>query len=73
MGIKVPKPTLVYCNTKNPLRDTITSEASMGYYNTKKWNITVQITPWNITIPRIPRHTRISKNHHGMLQYQKLP
>jgi hypothetical protein len=36
----------------------------MGYYNIKNylrilqyknpWDITIQITPWNITIPRIP-------------------
>jgi hypothetical protein len=62
MGIKVLKPILVYYNTKNALWDITISKAAMGYYNTKKWNITVQITPWNITIPRIPWHTRISKN-----------
>jgi hypothetical protein len=34
-------------------------------------DITIHITPWNITIPRIPWHVRISRSHHGILQYQK--
>jgi hypothetical protein len=31
----------------------------------------MQIAPWNVRIPRISRHIRISKSHHGILQYQK--